>query len=66
MPAANKLMLDFFRDVLVQGDDFVNTNVLLYGGDNDERGEGVENGDVEEQRERERSGEGLGRGASAA
>lgn len=53
MPAANKLMLDFFRDVVVEGDAFVNAPTEIYGGgevdpgdgdDDDDDGDGYGNG----------------------
>ncbi|KAI9752773.1 MAG: hypothetical protein M1815_000286 [Lichina confinis] len=50
MPAANKMMLDFFRDVAVEGDAFVNASTEIYrreddGGDGDGDGNGDGNGD---------------------
>ena len=36
MPAAYRSMLDFFTDVAVQGDDFKNPTIEIYGKDPDE------------------------------
>ena len=36
MPAANKLMLDFFNDVAMQGESFVNPAMEIYGPDTEE------------------------------